>query len=273
MVLLSRVVEEIQEQFRLRSVADGIELTCHTPAQPISLALSRSIIHDVTLLFEHLFSFLPAGSILTLGYEERVHDGYIHITGTGINLSAYTGVLAGCELAVIIASTAAEELTRYEIKLAEQVKGKTEKSSENNFYLEIQDRLRSHFNKEARVMERLRESPREAAFMARVNAVINNHVSDTKFDVNKLADTMNLSRTQLFRKLKPIIGQSAAGYIRSLRLQKAKELLETTELRVSEVAFLTGFETPSHFTKVFAKAFGIRPSVIARNQHAETNES
>ena len=80
-----------------------------------------------------------------------------------------------------------------------------------------------------------------------------------------------MSRTQLFRKLKPIIRQSASGYIRSLRLQKAKEMLETTEYRISEVAYMTGFETPSNFTKVFVKTFGMKPSAISRYKPTETN--
>lgn len=272
MLLLSRVVEEIAEQFQSRSASEDIQLSWSAPAYPVSAELAQALIRDVTFLFEQLLSFLPPGGRITLFARDGATPTRIVITGVGINLSSYTGVLAGCSLPVRIETTPEGDETRYEMTLVEMDEAKLGKESQNNFYLEIQNRLRSHFNKAERVMIRLRETPREAAFMTRVNAVINDHLSDSKFDVNKLADVMNLSRTQLFRKLKPIIGQSAAGYIRSLRLQKAKELLETTELRVSEVAFLTGFETPSHFTKVFAKAFGVRPSVIARNQNLETNE-
>jgi AraC-like DNA-binding protein len=272
MLLLLRVVEEIAEQFRSRSAADGVQLTWNVHALPVSPVLAQAAIHDVTLLIEHLLSFVPEGGCIQLTTADTGPPATITITGEGINLSSYTGILSGCTLPVEIKSLSQGDFTHYQLTLLEMPEPKHDPPSQNNFYLEIQKRLRSHFNRGGSVMDRLRGSPREAAFMARVHAVINNNMSDSKFDVNKLADAMNLSRTQLFRKLKPIIGQSAAGYIRSLRLKKAKELLETTELRVNEVAFLTGFETPSHFTKVFARAFGIRPSVIARNQHYETNE-
>ena len=148
---------------------------------------------------------------------------------------------------------------------------KQKNKSENNFYLEIQHRLRSHFNRTENLLDALKSNPVEAAFLTRVNRVINDNLSNVQFDVNRLAELLNMSRTQLFRKLKPIIRQSASGYIRSLRLQKAKEMLETTEYRISEVAYMTGFETPSNFTKVFVKTFGMKPSAISRYKPTETN--
>lgn len=51
----------------------------------------------------------------------------------------------------------------------------------------------------------------------------------------------------------------------AFRLQHAKELLETADLRVNEVALKTGFETASNFTKIFTKQFGMKPSMIGKN--------
>jgi transcriptional regulator GlxA family with amidase domain len=83
---------------------------------------------------------------------------------------------------------------------------------------------------------------------------------------------MNMSRTQLFRRLKPLIQQPPAKYIKSIRLQKAKELLETTDITVGDAAFKTGFQTQSHFTKAFVDSFGFRPSAIKRKNGHATNE-
>jgi transcriptional regulator GlxA family with amidase domain len=55
-----------------------------------------------------------------------------------------------------------------------------------------------------------------------------------------------------------------------MRLQRAKELLETTDLTVSEIAFKTGFQTASHFTKIFQKQYGILPSVFRRDNTPAT---
>jgi transcriptional regulator GlxA family with amidase domain len=98
------------------------------------------------------------------------------------------------------------------------------------------------------------------------------NLHDENFDTTALSNGMAMSRTQLFRKLKPILSQSAASYIKGIRLQKAKELLETSELSVSEVAYKTGFKTPSHFTKVLTEKFGIRPSAVSPSRAHVTNE-
>lgn len=113
--------------------------------------------------------------------------------------------------------------------------------------------------------------PLEASFLQKINALIKANLHDEHFDTLALCKAMAMSRTQLFRRLKPLIRQAPATYIKTMRLQKAKELLETTELTVSEVAFKCGFTTPSHFTKVFQRQYGLLPSLFQRSRRA-TNE-
>lgn len=142
-----------------------------------------------------------------------------------------------------------------------------------NFFAEVQQRLQSHFSKTENLIVSLNQrNPRDAAFLTKVNELILKNLESTQFDANHLAEAMNMSRTQLFRRLKPIIKKPTAAYIKNIRLNKAKELLETTDLRIGEVAFKTGFETASHFTKVFAKQFGFNPSMIGKPRHHATNE-
>ena len=118
----------------------------------------------------------------------------------------------------------------------------------------------------------LAELHRNAAFLAKVNELILKNLDNPQFDANHLAEAMNMSRTQLFRRLKPVIKKSTAAYIRIIRLKKAKELLETTDLRVGEVAFKTGFETASHFSKVFNSQYGFNPSMVGKTRNHATNE-
>ena len=141
------------------------------------------------------------------------------------------------------------------------------------FYAEIQKRLRSHFTEAEKHLATLEQSrPKEAAFMQRINTLIKVNLEDESFDTETLCKAMSLSRTQLFRRLKSLIRQAPANYIKTIRLQKAKELLETTDLTVSEVVFKTGFQTLSHFTNVFQKQYGILPSVFRRSTKTATNE-
>jgi AraC-like DNA-binding protein len=280
MVRLTELIQRTLQQFSTQADRDNIALTFHTPEGIPNISIENDAIsHDVTHLLNHLISFTPEFGEINLAFVLKENQEWVlAVSNTGIDLHAYTGILNGFHLPAQVFKQEPNG-TRFEIKLGKALNGTVvetspqKNTSENNFYLEIQHRLRSHFNKTENLLEGLKGNPVEAAFLMRVNRVINENLSNVQFDVNRLAELMNMSRTQLFRRLKPIIRQSASGYIRSLRLQKAKELLETTEQRISEVAYLTGFETPSNFTKVFVKTFGLKPSAISRYKAPETNGS
>ncbi|MEI7526717.1 MAG: helix-turn-helix domain-containing protein [Mariniphaga sp.] len=141
------------------------------------------------------------------------------------------------------------------------------------FYREIQKRLNSHFTQTEKLMATLEKSrPQEAAFMQKINTLIKVNLENEQFDSNALCKAMSMSRTQLFRRVKSLIRQAPANYIKTIRLQKAKELLETADLTVSEIAFKTGFQSVSHFTKIFKKQYGIPPTVFRRTNTPATNE-
>lgn len=279
MALLADLIQQTVQQFATQAQHDNIILTFQHPEGIPNISVENDAIsHDVSFLLNHLISFTPEfGEINITFVLKEDHEWILSVSNIGIDLHAYTGVLKGFLLPTKVFENG-PNATRYEIRLGKSLNGSVVESkpqrntSENNFYLEIQQRLRSHFNKTENLLEGLKGNPVETAFLMRVNRIIHENMSNVQFDVNRLAELMNMSRTQLFRRLKPIIRQSASGYIRSLRLQKAKEMLETTEHRVSEVAYLTGFETPSNFTKVFVKTFGMKPSAISRYKASEPSE-
>ena len=141
------------------------------------------------------------------------------------------------------------------------------------FYREIQKRLHTHFTQAEKLIATLEQNrPQEAAFMQKINTLIKVNLENESFDSNALCKAMSMSRTQLFRRLKFLIHQAPAIYIKTVRLQRAKEMLETSDLTVSEIAYKTGFQTVSHFTKIFKKQYGIQPSVFRRANNAATNE-
>lgn len=141
------------------------------------------------------------------------------------------------------------------------------------FYREVQKRLQSHFTQAEKLMATLEKSrPQEAAFMQKINTLIKVNLENEDFDSNALSKAMFMSRTQLFRRLKSLIRQAPANYIKTIRLQKAKELLETSERTVSEIAYKTGFQSVSNFTKVFKKQYGIVLSVFRNPNKSATNE-
>ena len=100
----------------------------------------------------------------------------------------------------------------------------------------------------------------EAGFLEEVNRIIESNLDNDLFDTNHLCRAMAMSRTQLYRKLKALTGQPTASYVRSVRLDKAKNLLETTDLPIGEIAFQVGFKDFSHFSRSFSREFGEKPS-------------
>ena len=89
---------------------------------------------------------------------------------------------------------------------------------------------------------------------------IHEHLDDSNFGATELAKFLAMSDSQLYRKLKAISNTSTAVFIRKVRLEKAKELLKTTDLSISEIAYSTGFNDPNWFSKAFKEEFKESPS-------------
>lgn len=101
--------------------------------------------------------------------------------------------------------------------------------------------------------------PMEEQFIQKAVAVIETHLDDPHFDAEGLETALNLSRMQLYRKLKSITNASATEFIRQVRLQRAAQLLQSGHFNVSEVAYRVGFNDPAYFSRCFRKEFGKAP--------------
>ena len=242
------------------------------------------VIKDITTLICHIISYTPQGNMVTItaGIEKR--EFRITIVNTGINLSSVTEIIRECRQQIIVKGDTEKKKTFFELTLPvtvfDEELGKNGNSAEGiipktipEYYDEIRKRLRSHFSKADNLVAQLSIIyPKEAAFLQKINAVIVANIENELFDASVLSRQMNMSRAGLFRRLKPLIQQPPAKYIRTIRLQKAKEWLETTDISVGEAAFKTGFQTPSHLSKAFSEMFGFLPSAIRRKNHAATKE-
>ncbi|NOX84868.1 MAG: response regulator [Chlorobi bacterium] len=102
----------------------------------------------------------------------------------------------------------------------------------------------------------------EDSFVRKVRNFMLENLHQEEFNIKKLCYTVAMSRTQLYRKFKFLTNRTLFEYLQSLRLHRAKELLMTTDIPVSEAAWLTGFKNISHFSKVFTREFGVNPSKI-----------
>lgn len=126
--------------------------------------------------------------------------------------------------------------------------------------------LQEHYSIETIVKTEKKELKfdKNLEFLNQVIEQIHINIENPDYNAAKLASDLFMSDSQLYRKLKAITDKSTAIFIRSVRLEKAKELLETTNLTVSEIAYKTGFSNPNWFGKAFKEAYNTTPTKIRK---------
>lgn len=97
-------------------------------------------------------------------------------------------------------------------------------------------------------------------FIKNVLHYINENISETELSVEELASKVFLSRSQLYRKIKTLTGVSVNEFIRNVRLEKAKELIELGNDNITEISYKVGFSSPSYFTKCYKDKYGFLPT-------------
>jgi transcriptional regulator GlxA family with amidase domain len=106
---------------------------------------------------------------------------------------------------------------------------------------------------------------KEDDFMLKVKRVLEANLNDDEFGISQLCNELAVSHAQLYRKFRSLSNKTIADFFKTLRLLKARELLSTTDLNVTEVTFKVGFKSLSHFSREFAREFGKSPSEFRKN--------
>ncbi len=106
----------------------------------------------------------------------------------------------------------------------------------------------------------------ENQFIQKMNAILEQNIQNEDFALPEFCRQLGMSRSQLFRKTKALTNMAPSDYIRTYRLQKAKYLLEHSDLNVTEVAYDVGFKNPSYFSNSFQKMFGFAPSSLKTSE-------
>lgn len=103
-------------------------------------------------------------------------------------------------------------------------------------------------------------SDADEEFMTRAVACVENHLDDDEYDVNQMADEMNVGRTTLFNKLKSLTGMNISAFIRNVRLKAACKMIEKNpKMRISDIAYEVGFSSSKYFSRCFKAEFGMTP--------------
>ena len=133
--------------------------------------------------------------------------------------------------------------------------------------IEQRRKLREKYARAAGVAQPiLCSSSLDRQFLDKLNALILERLEDADISIQDLTDSLNVSRTVFYNKVKGITGCAPVEYLRELRLKKAAELiLSSAELNIKQISFAVGFNDPLYFSKCFKKQFGVSPSAY-KNQ-------
>lgn len=133
--------------------------------------------------------------------------------------------------------------------------------------IELRNKLRKKFGGKLIVKpSEITVTSQDSQFMQRLLQTVEKHIDDEKFSVEELGHEFGMSPSQINRKLKAIINQSASVFIRSVRMERAMQLLKNDQATVAEVAYETGFSEPAYFSRVFKNHFGYSPSEVKKEE-------
>jgi len=105
----------------------------------------------------------------------------------------------------------------------------------------------------------------EKVFLEKAISVVESNFSNDQFKVNQFAGSLNMSPSQLNRKLQALVDQSAVQFIISVRLQYAAKLLRLKNKTIAEISYEVGYNDQAYFTRVFKKQFGVSPSEFRKD--------
>jgi signal transduction histidine kinase/AraC-like DNA-binding protein len=127
--------------------------------------------------------------------------------------------------------------------------------------LRNRDQSREHFRRQLSVDTATVVPQRgDQKFLADLTAIMEAHLDEPGLGVDDIAQRLGLSRTQLYRKVKALLGTGVTDYLQSLRLTKARQLLLQVGTTVAEVAYQTGFSSPTYFATAFKAKYQVSPT-------------
>lgn len=107
---------------------------------------------------------------------------------------------------------------------------------------------------------------KDIKFVHDIHTIIENNLNANDFNIDTIADTIGLSRSAFFKKLKSLTGFAPVDLVREIRLNKAAKLIENSDESISEIAYSVGFRDAGYFGKCFRKKYGMTPKEYRRNK-------
>lgn len=127
--------------------------------------------------------------------------------------------------------------------------------------LEQRQRLRELFRKGTDIeIKKVAINSTDEIFLNKVIQHIHENLEDEEFNINALAELLNMSRSQFYRKIKALTNQSLLDFVTTIRMNKALEYLLSGEYNIAETSYKVGYSMSSNFSRTFTRHFGVSPS-------------
>ena len=110
-------------------------------------------------------------------------------------------------------------------------------------------------------------SPQDKTFMDELYKIMEQELANSELDVNTVTELMHISRTKLYYKVKGLTGENPSVFFKTYKLNRAATLIVEGKYNISEIAYMTGFNTLSHFSTSFKKQFGCTPSEYSKKTY------
>jgi signal transduction histidine kinase/DNA-binding response OmpR family regulator len=130
--------------------------------------------------------------------------------------------------------------------------------------------LKEHFTSDLAIEKVPAAKNIDKKFLHDFAGIVEQNLSNEKFSVDDICKIIGISRIQLYRKVKALMGCNIADYILNRRLLKAQHLLNTENLTIAEITYRIGFANPNYFATVFKTKFGCTPSEYKKNKVEKT---
>ena len=121
------------------------------------------------------------------------------------------------------------------------------------------EKLKYYFKNNLDVIDDQSFGVPEQLFIKKLNEFLDANIANSDLTVEELAAFLNISRVQLYRKVKAILGINISEHINNLRLDKAAKMLKTSDLNIAEVGYASGFSSPNYFSTAFKNKYGVSP--------------
>ncbi|MEO6731556.1 MAG: two-component regulator propeller domain-containing protein [Ferruginibacter sp.] len=136
-----------------------------------------------------------------------------------------------------------------------------------------QETLRKRFHKQIEVNpSEITITSLDEKFIRQALEVVEKNLGNPDFSVEDLSSELFMSRVSLYKKITFLTGKAPIEFIRSIRLKRAAQLLEKSQLSISEIAYQVGFNNPKYFSKYFKAEFNVNPSVY-QSEKREDDEN